>query len=137
MKYYKLLNNDGYDQKEFIVSRIYPEDFKINSFDRSIEEINEEYPEDWEQVSEEEYIKQEGELKESETTNVKHYYKGKNSLYQFAEEHELNSYEFDIIKRIVRCRFKGNWLDDLEKTKGVIDIYIKERKEKYNAVLPR
>ena len=62
-----------------------------------------------------------------DTTNVKPYYKGKNSLYQFADEWGLNSYEFDQIKRIVRCRHKGNFLEDLEKTKQLIDIYIKEQ----------
>ena len=93
------------------------------------------YPDRWEEVSEEEYLKQEGSLPES--TNIKPYYKGKSSLYLFAEEYGLNSWEFDIIKRVIRCRHKGSWLEDLEKTKGVIDIYIKECKEKYNVVLPR
>ena len=90
----------------------------------------------WEEVSEEEYLKQEG-LQPNESTNIKPYYKGKSSLYLFAEEYGLNSWEFDIIKRVIRCRHKGSWLEDLEKTKGVIDIYIKECKEKYNVVLPR
>ena len=58
--------------------------------------------------------------------NTKEYYKGKESLYKFSEEWGLNSYEFDIIKRIVRCRHKGNFQDDLKKTKDVIDIYMKE-----------
>jgi hypothetical protein len=60
------------------------------------------------------------------SNNIQPYYKGKQSLYNFAEEWGLNSWEFDIIKRIVRCRHKGCFLDDLNKTKGVIDIYIKE-----------
>ena len=77
MKYYKLLTKDGYTQKEFIVSRIYPEDFKINSPDRSMEEINEEYPEDWEQVSEEEYIKQ-GEL--SKNSSSMHFFENELAL---------------------------------------------------------
>lgn len=63
---------------------------------------------------------------DKETINVKHYYKGKDSLYKFCEEWELNSYEFDIIKRIVRCRTKGKFKEDLQKTKDVIDIYLKE-----------
>lgn len=63
---------------------------------------------------------------ENKSINVQSYYKGKESLYKFAEEWELNSYEFDIIKRIVRCRHKGNFLEDLNKTIDVIDIYIKE-----------
>jgi hypothetical protein len=60
------------------------------------------------------------------TTNVKPYYKGNNSLYKFAEEWGLNSWEFDCIKRLVRCRHKGNFVEDLQKTKDLIDIYLKE-----------
>lgn len=56
----------------------------------------------------------------------KYYDNSKGSLYAFAEHHKLNSWEFDIIKRIVRCREKGNWRQDLEKTKVVIDLYLKE-----------
>ena len=50
----------------------------------------------------------------------------KGSLYQFAEQQKLNSYEFDMVKRIVRSRKKGNFIEDLEKTKLLIDLYIKE-----------
>ena len=45
------------------------------------------------------------------------HYRGKDSLYKFAEEWALNAYEFDIIKRIVRCRHKGTFEQDLTKTK--------------------
>lgn len=55
------------------------------------------------------------------------HYKGKDSLYKFAEDWKLNSYEFDIIKRIVRCRHKGSFHQDLEKTKDLIDIYLREQ----------
>jgi hypothetical protein len=55
-----------------------------------------------------------------------HYDNTKGSLYQFAEDKGLNPYEFDIIKRIVRCRKKGNFKEDLEKTKFLIDLYLKE-----------
>ena len=55
-----------------------------------------------------------------------HYDNSKGSLYKFAEDHKLNAYEFDVIKRIVRCRKKGQFKDDLEKTKRVIDLYLKE-----------
>jgi len=60
------------------------------------------------------------------TVNVKPYYKGKDSLYKFANDWGLNTYEFDILKRVVRCRHKGNFVEDLEKTKDLIDIYLKE-----------
>jgi hypothetical protein len=57
-----------------------------------------------------------------------YYDNSKGSLYQFAEHHKLNAWEFDIVKRIVRCREKGNFIEDLEKTKKVIDLYLKEFK---------
>ena len=65
------------------------------------------------------------------TINTKKYYKGSTTIYKVAEDFELNSYEFDVIKRILRCRHKGNWLEDLNKTKDTIDLYIKEQSEKF------
>jgi hypothetical protein len=62
------------------------------------------------------------------TNETKHYDNTKGSIYKFCEDQELNSYEFDLIKRIVRCRKKGNFLEDLEKTKFLIDLYIIETK---------
>lgn len=56
----------------------------------------------------------------------KHYRGSNGSLYKFAEEWGLNAYEFDIIKRIVRCRHKGRFKEDLNKTKDTIDIYLRE-----------
>lgn len=57
----------------------------------------------------------------------KQYYNNDNgSLYLFAFQQNLNAWEFDIIKRIVRCRKKGEFASDLEKTKNVIDLYLKE-----------
>ena len=118
------INGRIYKSTDEVVGKVFEVNYYANSF-----------PDEWEEVSEEEYLKQEGLLPES--TNIKPYYKGKSSLYLFAEEYGLNSWEFDIIKRVIRCRHKGSWLEDLEKTKGVIDIYIKECKEKYNDMLPR
>ena len=34
----------------------------------------------------------------------KHYDNSKGSIYQFCENQNLNSYEFDIIKRVVRSK---------------------------------
>ena len=56
----------------------------------------------------------------------KHYDNSKGSIYEFCENQKLNAYEFDIIKRITRCRKKGNFEEDLQKTKRVIDLYLKE-----------
>tara|TARA_R110000803_G_scaffold170225_1_gene233244 strand:+ start:78 stop:272 length:195 start_codon:yes stop_codon:yes gene_type:complete len=58
--------------------------------------------------------------------HTQNHYKGKSSLYKFAEDWQLNSYEFDILKRVVRCRHKDRFQEDLKKTKDVIDIYLKE-----------
>ena len=55
-----------------------------------------------------------------------HYDNSKGSIYQFCENQNLNSYEFDIIKRVVRSRKKGEFRQDLEKTKHLIDLYLKE-----------
>jgi hypothetical protein len=63
--------------------------------------------------------------------NTQSHYRGKDTIYKVAEDFELNSYEFDILKRIIRCRHKGAWLQDLEKTKDTIDLYIKEQQEKF------
>jgi hypothetical protein len=62
----------------------------------------------------------------------KYYDNSKGSLYQFCEQQVINSYEFDIIKRVMRCRKKGNFLEDLEKTKFLIDLYIKEQSTNQN-----
>jgi hypothetical protein len=67
--------------------------------------------------------------KESVKEEPKHYDNSNGSLYQFCGNQELNTYEFDIIKRVMRCRKKGNFLEDLEKTKFLIDLYIKEQQE--------
>jgi hypothetical protein len=65
-------------------------------------------------------------------SNTPEYYNNeKGSLYKFAVDHELNAYELDIIRRIVRCRKKGEWITDLEKTRDVIDLYIKEQGHLY------
>jgi hypothetical protein len=66
--------------------------------------------------------------------NTQSHYKGNDSLYKFAEDWKLNSYEFDIIKRIVRCRHKGSFSEDLKKTKDLIDIYLKEQSIFYSDI---
>lgn len=59
-------------------------------------------------------------------TTPKHYNNENGSIYKFCNDQELNPWEFDIIKRIVRSRKKGNFKEDLEKTKIAIDLYLKE-----------
>jgi hypothetical protein len=55
-----------------------------------------------------------------------YYDNSKVSIYEFCNDQKLNSYEFDIIKRIVRCRKKGLFVEDLTKTKVLIELYLKE-----------
>lgn len=66
------------------------------------------------------------EVKTNDLKAPKHYDNTNGSLYKFANDKSLNSYEFDIIKRVIRCRKKGNFKEDLEKTKFLIDLYLKE-----------
>ena len=66
--------------------------------------------------------------------NTQSHYRGKDSLYKFAEDWNLNSYEFDILKRVVRCRHKGTFAEDLQKTKDLIDIYLREQSENQESV---
>ena len=67
-------------------------------------------------------------------TNTQNHYTNPSghSLYWFANTYNLDAYQFDIIKRIVRCKRKGNFLEDLKKTKSVIDIYIKEQSQNHD-----
>ena len=57
---------------------------------------------------------------------MKHYNNENGSLYKFANDHDLNAWEFDVIKRIVRCRKKGDWLNDINKTIKVLELYKQE-----------
>ena len=66
-------------------------------------------------------------IEQSEVFNPQpHYDNSKGSLYKVASDLELNHWEFDIFKRLVRCRKKNQFKQDLEKIKDTIDIYIKE-----------
>jgi hypothetical protein len=67
----------------------------------------------------------------NESSEPTYYDNSKGSIYQFCENQNLNAWEFDIIKRVVRCRKKGNFIEDLEKTIKVIEIYLNEQKHLY------
>lgn len=70
---------------------------------------------------------EEAEKRESKKDNLPSYYDNSNgSIYEFCNNQNLNAWEFDLIKRIARCRKKGNFVQDLEKTKALIDLYLKE-----------
>lgn len=58
-----------------------------------------------------------------------HYDNENGSLYKIASDLGLNAYEFDILKRIARCRKKGQFEQDLQKIKDTVDLYLKEYKQ--------
>ena len=61
--------------------------------------------------------------------NHPHYDNKNGSLYKIASDLNLNAYEFDILKRIARCRKKGQFKEDLQKIKDTVDLYLKEYKQ--------
>lgn len=68
---------------------------------------------------------------ESTDEAPKHYDNSNGSLYLFADKQGLNSYEFEVIKRIVRCRKKKEFISDIKKTIFVLELYLKEQGENY------
>lgn len=66
------------------------------------------------------------EINNEDKPTPQHYDNTNGSLYLFAEQHGLNAWEFDILKRVVRCRKKGEFETDLKKTIEVINLYLKE-----------
>ena len=52
----------------------------------------------------------------------KHYDNSKGSLYKVGLERGWNCYQFDAIKRIDRAYKKGQFEEDIEKTKLVLDL---------------
>lgn len=68
-----------------------------------------------------------------ETNNTQSHYKGSKSIYYYSELLGFNSYQFDIIKRVARCRHKDKQLEDLKKSIDLCRIYEKEvTKEQLN-----
>lgn len=57
-----------------------------------------------------------------------HYDNTNGSLYKIATDLGLNHWEFDLFKRLVRCRKKGEFEKDLQKIKDTCDIYLREYK---------
>lgn len=55
-----------------------------------------------------------------------YYNNDKGSLYKFCNDQELNPWESDAIKRIMRCRKKGNFIEDIDKTIFLLELYKKE-----------
>ena len=107
---------------------------KMKDFRTRAKEIEKQYDDMLKEAIDKEYkdmmAKQRAEnymsLKDGYKEKDSHYNNENGSLYLFAQQHELNAYEFDIIKRIVRCRKKGYFHEDLAKSVRVIELYLKE-----------
>ena len=106
----------------------------MKDFITTSKEIEKQYDEMMKQTIDKEYKDRMAKLRAENYMSLKDGYKPKDahynnengSLYLFAQQHELNAYEFDCIKRLVRCRKKGQFKEDLEKTIRVIELYLKE-----------
>ena len=61
-----------------------------------------------------------------EDDTPKHYDNSKGTLYKVAVERGWNPYLFDIVKRLERSEKKGEFKEDLRKSKVVIDLWEKE-----------
>lgn len=57
----------------------------------------------------------------------KHYNNDNGSLYKIAVERGWGAYLFDIVKRLERANKKGEFETDLQKSKLVIDLWLKEK----------
>jgi hypothetical protein len=66
MRYFKLLTEEGYTG-DYTKGFIYSEDYSSYEGAPSVGRVVSEYPKDWEEVSEEEYLKQEGMLSDLST----------------------------------------------------------------------
>jgi hypothetical protein len=75
--------------------------------------------------------------KQNNEVDNSHYDNSNGSLYLFAEQQKLNAWEFEVIKRTVRCRKKGEFISDIEKTIKVLEIYLKEQGEKYEGQIEK
>ena len=56
MKYYRLLNNAGYNKSFYKTGKIYTEDYKGDEDSDRVDELATYFSDNWEKVSEEEYL---------------------------------------------------------------------------------
>ena len=64
----------------------------------------------------------------------KHYDNTHGSLYKIAVERGWNAYQFDAVKRIDRALKKGQFKEDIRKTKKVLDLWEQEQTRKRDNV---
>ncbi len=64
----------------------------------------------------------------------KHYNNEISTLYKVALTRNWNPYLFDIVKRLERSERKGEFLNDLKKSKVVIDLWIEESEKELKLI---
>jgi hypothetical protein len=74
---------------------------------------------------------------EPELEAPKYYDNSNGSLYKLAYERKWNPYVYEVVKRLDRAERKGEFISDLEKTKNVIDIYLKEQGHLFNGQIEK
>jgi hypothetical protein len=128
-------DNNDYELLREILSLAFPDDdctedynFYADEFDEKTYCCNRNTQGQWANIG--------GYIADLEVINLSgidhaYYDNSKGSIYQFCENQKLNAWEFEIIKRVVRCRKKGEFISDLEKTIKVIEIYLSEQKHLY------
>ena len=67
-------------------------------------------------------------ISNNNTDIPKHYNNDNGTLYKIAKERGWGPYLFDIVKRLERSEKKGEFESDLNKSKVVIDLWLKESK---------
>jgi len=101
----------------------YPADLVIKQLEQK--EIYDEDPYSWVNNG----IREAESRKEVNINTQPHYDNTHGSLYKIAEQRGWNSYQFDICKRIDRALKKGQFEEDLKKTKDLIDLWLREFKD--------
>lgn len=92
----------------------------------SLESIEETLQSVYDEGKEDGEIMQEARDKAEFLNPQPHYDNSNGSLYKVAKERGWNAYVFDAVKRLDRAEKKGQFKEDLQKTKDVIDIYLRE-----------
>ena len=79
----------------------------------------------------EEFLKDYDEyIKRNKGSTPEHYNNDNGTLYKVATERGWNAYVFDIVKRLERSEKKGEFKEDLRKSKVVIDLWLSETNNK-------
>lgn len=57
----------------------------------------------------------------------KYYDNSKGTIYKIAEERNWNTYVFDVVKRLERAEKKGEFISDVKKAIGTLELYLSEQ----------